>query len=478
MALKRFDVDVDVFQINAYIIVNPSVGELSAHGLQEPLTVDQIIAALRGQGVVFGLRQDAIEALLSEKRWGEKILVAQGVKPLHGDDGRVEYFFSLGEKPQPKILDDGRVDYRELGLVQMVKKDDLLARLIPPTSGSQGTTVLGRIMPPRPGEAAILKGGQNTYFRDPEKQELCAQETGSVSIIRGVVSVEKTCVIEGDVDFSTGNLDFPGDVIVKGDVKAGFKIRADGKIEIRGIVEDARIESRGDILIRGGFQGSGKGLIRCGGDVHVKFVENQSVEAVGSVYIGEGLLNARIFADDKIFVTNKRGIALGGNLLARRGIIVKALGSPNYMPTVAEILPQETSYPILNNLEIEITLLQAELTALKQVLAKVNHTHATDHDERLALEAEKVKIYDRMDQIKSELPKILAELNSFREKLGSPPPGGTIQVLNKVHPGVKIIMDGLEYELKQDREKTVFKYARTEVVALTPESVVDEDFTW
>jgi uncharacterized protein len=478
MSLKHLEVEVDILQINAYVTVTPGTTALGAPNLNEVPTGEQILAELRAQGVVFGLRFEALEALIKEQRWGEKTLAAQGLEAQHGENGRVEYFFARNGKPQPKLLEDGHVDYRELGLIQMIKKDDLLARIIPPTEGTPGTTVLGRNIPARPGDAALIKAGHNTYFRDPEKHELCAQETGSVSLVRGVITVENSCVIESDVDFSTGNLNFPGDVIIKGDVKTGFSVKAGGKIEVRGIVEDGRIECRGDLLIRGGFHGSGKGFVRCGGEAHVKFIENQTLEADGSVYIAEGLLHARVISKNKVFLTSNRGILLGGFVAARSGIIVKTLGNTQYLPTVVEILPREDFYPVLNKLESSITLLQVEITRMQQNLTRVNGTRAASREERQALEAEKVRIYDNHVKMKSDLLKLVADLNTHRAKLNDPPAAGMVQILRKAFPGVKITQGDIEFDLKQEYGKTVFKGCGTEIEALSPEAVADENFTW
>jgi len=43
---------------------------------------------------------------------------------------------------------------------------------------------------------------------------------------KGTIEVSEYLEIEGDVDYNTGNIEFPGIVIIKGDVKPGFVVRA------------------------------------------------------------------------------------------------------------------------------------------------------------------------------------------------------------------------------------------------------------
>ena len=50
--------------------------------------------------------------------------------------------------------------------------------------------------------------------------------------------------ISGDVGPATGNINFVGSM-VKGNVKSGFVITADGDVEVYGIVEAAKVEAGG-----------------------------------------------------------------------------------------------------------------------------------------------------------------------------------------------------------------------------------------
>ncbi|MFO7820027.1 MAG: FapA family protein, partial [Halanaerobacter sp.] len=68
--------------------------------------------------------------------------------------------------------------------------------------------------------------------------------------------ISETYVIEGNVDNRVGNIDFDGNVIVKGDVKENFKIRARGKIEVAGNVNQALLEANDGIIVHGSTIGS------------------------------------------------------------------------------------------------------------------------------------------------------------------------------------------------------------------------------
>src|SRR5699024_4874306 len=77
-----------------------------------------------------------------------------------------------------------------------------------------------------------------------------------------------------NVDNKVGNIDFNGTVIVKENVLNGFQIRAEGDVEVRGVVEGAYIENNGDIVVKQGIQGYNRLTIKTKGNVVTKFVEN------------------------------------------------------------------------------------------------------------------------------------------------------------------------------------------------------------
>ena len=57
----------------------------------------------------------------------------------------------------------------------------------------------------------------------------------------------------------------------------GFNIKAQGNIEIHGVVEDSLIETEGAIFVKKGFVGNGRGVIRSRlNSITAGFVQNQN----------------------------------------------------------------------------------------------------------------------------------------------------------------------------------------------------------
>jgi uncharacterized protein (DUF342 family) len=120
-------------------------------------------------------------------------IVARGIPPIHGSDAKFESIAPTVKDRilKPRILEDGSVDYHELGAIPMVRTGDALVRRIPPTAGKNGVTVTGEPCFARPGKNlpfTLLPGAQIAP-QDPNL--LIAAMDGMPVLIDCGMSVEK-----------------------------------------------------------------------------------------------------------------------------------------------------------------------------------------------------------------------------------------------------------------------------------------------
>ena len=130
-------------------------------------------------------------------------------------------------------------------------------------------------------------------------------------MINGKINVYAIYEVLGDVDNSTVNIDFIGNVIIKGNVLTGFKVKAGGYIEVRGVVEGAKLVAQGDVVLKKGIQGMGKGIIETQGNVIARFIENSTVTAKGNITT-ETILHSAINCGGKVEVGGRKGLIAGG----------------------------------------------------------------------------------------------------------------------------------------------------------------------
>jgi uncharacterized protein (DUF342 family) len=143
-------------------------------------------------------------------------------------------------------------------------------------------------------------------------------------------------VVNGHIDYSSGNVKYEKSVVVKGDVKTGFSVECGGDLDVYGTIEDANINVMGTVLCRLGFMGQGKGTIDSRGDVNITFMNNQTVRARGNVIIAREALNCTIMARKTISISGKPLSAAGGVLVAGESIVLKEVGNHSGIKTVLE----------------------------------------------------------------------------------------------------------------------------------------------
>ncbi|NVM04889.1 MAG: DUF342 domain-containing protein, partial [Candidatus Helarchaeota archaeon] len=329
--VKNGEVKVKVThdELEAYIKVIPAING-------EEATYDDAIRELKKSDVVYGINDELLKEIFENRIFDKEVLIASGLLPVDGEDGKIKYFFDVNREVKPKEDEKGNVDFKDLNLIQNIKKGGKLVEVIPPKPGVEGKKVTGKPIPPKEGERRKLPQGKNTMPMPENPNILISTIDGHIIFRRNIlVEVEPAYVVSGDIDYSTGNIDYMGSLLVKGDVKSGFEIKVGGDIDIWGVVEDAKIEAAGKILLQKGIIGRGAGVVKADGDVILKFIENQNIYSKGNVIVGEAILRSKVYADGKVTVKGKKGSIIGGEVVATEGIEAKNIG--NYQNIKTEV---------------------------------------------------------------------------------------------------------------------------------------------
>ena len=80
--------------------------------------------------------------------------------------------------------------------------------------------VYGQVIAPRPGRPPLVPQGSNTVL-SADGTKLFAADSGNLVYKGGRFNVETTFQISSDIDVKTGNINFLGDVLIKGSVQEG-----------------------------------------------------------------------------------------------------------------------------------------------------------------------------------------------------------------------------------------------------------------
>ena len=323
--------------------------------------------ALAQSGVTTGIDSGAIVSIFQEPLYFKLIPIAIGTPPVEGKDGKITERFPRTVAKEVKIDENGVADYRAGSYVQLIEKGTVICDIEPPQPGTAGVRVDGKIIEPKPVRSAHIPAGTNTVLTEDGKKLVAARE-GHLEFTNGAFQVRALLEVKGDVDYSTGNIDFSGNVHVCGDIRENFTVRASGTIAVDGIVEAATVEAGGDIVITRGVVGDNRALLRSHGAVRVKYLENCVVYAAKGVY-ADCIMNSQIFSDDVISVMSGRGSVIGGALTAARLIKARMIGAQSGRQTqlTLGVLPYVQSE--LQNIKEDMRVLGREREQLDKELS-------------------------------------------------------------------------------------------------------------
>jgi hypothetical protein len=351
---------------------------------------------------------------------------------------------------KPEELMDGRVDFYNLHFIHNVQPGDVLAVKSQATKGQPGFTVTGEELPAKPGKDIQIMAGKNVEL---SQDNLTAIATGSghASIQGNKISVSNVYEVSGNVDFNTGNIDFNGSVVVKGSIREGFKVVADGDVEVMDTISDGIVECTGTLKVRNGIIGRSKSRITAGGSIYTRFIENSIIDAGGDIMVGEAIMHSHVSARKTIVVAGK-GVIVGGLVRAGREINCKVAGST--MATVTEL---ETGVnPELRRrhsaLYKEKQAKEADLDKADKAVKLLNYLEQTQG----SLPEDKKAIYIRVSRMKSELTNEIQEMTrtirDLEERIQASEQGRVV-AQGVIHPGVKVTIGSASIHIYDDHHR-------------------------
>ncbi len=334
-------------------------------------TVDEVVEALNNAGVKYGINRERIEQIIREQRFFTSIPVASGKPPKSAKDAQIQFLFPLSGYVSAKPDESERIDPASLYKIFTCEKDQLLALKVPSVEGEDGFTVTGETIKVEKAKDINLKNylGENVYLSE-DGNKIFASCAGQPFFKNSMVHVKQVFVVEGDLNYTVGNINFNGTVIIRGNAEGPFKISAKGDVVIEGILGEVQVSSEGSLMVKGGIFGRSKGIVKVRRDLFAKFVNEARIFCEGKVLIEDYIMNSILVCNSDVFVGG-RGIIVGGIVKARGNITAKELGTKTGIKTLV-------SCGI--NYEIEEKYEQCELT-VSQIVKEI--TKISENEQRI-----------------------------------------------------------------------------------------------
>lgn len=416
----------------------------------QSVTMDLMQIWLDDLEVKEGIQEEEIERIMALVQSGEhqrdRYLIAAGTDPIPGEDTKVEVHVDLN-RIAGKEREDGSIDFHEVNFIPDVQVGQEVVSVTPATNGTEGRDVRGNPCAVEPGEERKIEPGENVkVVVEDGVEHYYSNIEGIVKFRDDVVSVIDILKIEGDVGFNTGNLEYRNDIIIDGNVKAGFSVKAGGDITVTGTVEPSAIlVANGNITVGKGIVGRDTRVIATG-TIRTQFVQEASVQSVQDIIIGNYAYHAFLRAAGKVEVMKSQGSrggsVLGGKTWGFRGIDIFIAGTQMGTATILNAGLDPDLAKQLDALEQKIkegnkkVVSQLEYFGLDRVdVAKIQKIMMASTGPRRKILARAAR---QLGEIVQAHQALLKERKELEEKMEKTAQDAAIQIKEIANPGVMI----------------------------------------
>jgi uncharacterized protein len=386
-----------------------------------PIDRDYVRQLLLRLGVTFGILDEVIdEAVMRcnlDRHLLRDLVVAKGRAPVAEipEHAELEPRF---KRTGPMISDEVmQVDFREMSAYFIVHKDEPIAALVPRSQGTPGSDVRGGETPYTRESPETWSAGGNVERRG---DKLVASVDGRLAIGAGKLEVDEVMLIKGGVDFHTGHIVFPGDVVIEGVVHDGFKVWSGGSIVCKATMDAFDVNAKKDLLCAQGIIGRKRGQVRVGGELKAKYIQNCKVACRGDVHVSSALVNTRLYTLGTLDMGDK-GVIMGGETFATHGIRCARLGNQAFQRTNIHAGTDFTVQQRLDQANERMRLVSARSRQIEAAAAARPSPEAEKAKAETAKLAEKLRI---------EIAELLGKLDADESAV--------VEVKGEIYPGVVI----------------------------------------
>ena len=436
-------------RMHGYVSITPH------EGTGDSVTPDTVRAELESEGIVKGIKEDALQGAVDKALAGERVdrfAVAEGAPPVHGSMNQLVLRVQLASGKQVTMTKNGKADFRTHDSITLVKKGQVLAEILPPENVPEdGWDVFGKTVPARRNEGSPVEVGANIekVTDDGGVVKIVAAEGGELRYDGKVMEIEQVHVVEGDVGLKTGNVRFPGAVRIKGSVLDGFRVVAGADILVDNLVQGALLSSEGSIEAGQGIKGGGKAILRAKGEIRSSFAEQAMLLSVGDVKIKNACLRCHVKCNGKVILGADRGSYVGGSVRTKRGLDVKNLGSRSEVRTEVAF---GQDYLVGDQIDVEekgIETCKKKIADLDIRMRKLERSRSEGGNSEELEKARKEKLL-LLKQMERGTRRLFILRERFEEHFPS-----EVVVRGTVYPGVVVESHGRYYMVKEKKNGTV-----------------------
>ncbi len=289
-------------------------------------------------------------------------VVARAEPPTPGRAGSLQWRpnFDPTDSSAPS---DGKVDLYAARKTIQVNIGDHLADVIPPTDGADGRDVRGRVLRAVSGKPARVLAGKGISVDSTGR--VLASEAGILDFSKDEIRILKVLDVQDCVDFSTGSIDFQGDVSIRHGIQDNFTVRASGNISIGGLVAGANIHCGGNLACSRGIAARHRGIVEVGGDARIGYLDHVKARIQGSLTIDNEIMNSELVVGKDLVCS---GSLVGGTTSIGRALRLADLGNEAEIATEIHLGTLPLVSGAIKDLDHQVGQLEQEAAKLTQTL--------------------------------------------------------------------------------------------------------------
>ena len=499
----EISISISEDSLSAHVDIHKDISEDIEMSLDE--WVQDIKNKIEEKGILYGVINDSLIAgcLKSAVMKKKSFKVASGEPPQPGKIGTINYHFETDFRKAGVLNEKGFIDFRDRGDVPFAKEGGVLAELTPTVQGKSGYNIFGTLLDVPELPDVHLRCGPGAELSENELKAFATIDGMPNLSLKDEISVLQELVIQGDVDYETGHIDFKGNVIVEGAIREGFRVKAVNLTanEIIG----GEIDVTGDVNVSVGIIDA---HVKAEGDIQAMYMYNATVEAFGDLLIQKEIMDSQVMISGMCQSSNCK--IINSQISARKGFQVSQIGTDVSAPCrirsgvndhldhvvnqLKEGLKQKKK--ALESLQDDIVqqekLGQEEQTKLdKYLLNKENLLKAREKGERALeelvkkgeqagisiLEGQMVKVLGTLEAVDRQIEetgekyrRITEIVNAGREKVGQ-----IVCVIEQLNEEIRLISSKVDSSERNAMVKVTGQIASKTIIMGTKSSIVLQD---
>lgn len=356
--------------------------------------------------------------------------------PEHGENGSIEWRpgYNPGAPDEgERDPGDGPVDFYAHRSFVKARREDHVATIHLPTEGTDGRDVTGRTIAANPGKPVGVTL-DDTLLKLSDGRVI-AQTDGLLCYDGRRMWIDPVLDIKGTVDFSTGNIDFEGDVVIHHDIRDRFMVRATGNVTIEGLIDASHIDCRKCLTARRGVAGRDEGTLEVGGDAHIGYIDRARGNIGGTLYLTREIMHSTISVCGDL--VSDLGSIIGGRVSVAGNARVADLGAESDTPTEFRLAapPDESGAARLAGKQIQ--LLRRKVAEMQRELEAARATAGPRNPKA----AERVtELTFEIGDAEAKIEALAAEHPQLGASASAPGPASTLEVLRAVHGRVTLVI--------------------------------------